>query len=173
MRVIKSVCTTQRGYSRSRGSGSTRKESSQRAVRGSRKTDLTPLVLMRQSSCSLQPPAWRARPPLHIAVHGKSSGHVQRNQRVPPAVVVTGTVATEVATFCCREVTPVPTDSAPPTEPPVSDAGAAAEAEEPPCCSVHCLPFIWTCTRHTCLIEYMTPTIHRPQCPQLFAAAQS
>jgi len=40
-----------------------------------------------------------------------------------------------------RELTPLPTDSAPPTEPPVRDAGALAEAPAPPCFRTHLFPF--------------------------------
>lgn len=44
-----------------------------------------------------------------------------------------------------REVTPLPKDSAPPTEPPVRVEGALADAPDPPCLRVHLLPFIATC----------------------------
>lgn len=41
---------------------------------------------------------------------------------------------------------PVSSDSAPPVEPPVSDAGAEAAAAEPPMSSSQSLPFTDTCT---------------------------
>jgi len=74
------------------------------------------------------------------------------NSRVSPAhrefpsLVTAARAVIPVNVLDDKEMTPLPTDSAPPTEPPVRDAGALAEAPAPPCFRVHLFPLIDTCT---------------------------